>query len=59
MKAEVAKVNYSAMGTWLEPYISWEFKIKKVGKTVIWFYMDNGKPKPDVTKYYKRVFDLS
>lgn len=45
-----AKVNYGAIGTWLEPYIGFTFDVKKVGKTVIWFYMDNGKPKPDVEK---------
>lgn len=25
----VAEINYSALGTWLEPYIGWRFTISK------------------------------
>lgn len=37
-----AKVNYSAEGTWLEPYIGHELKIKNTTKYKVCIIMDYG-----------------
>ncbi len=52
------KVTNRAEGTWLEPYIGWEFQVKKIGKNVVWFFFDNGGTKPCVEKYRKSIFDI-
>lgn len=58
MEKLFAKVNYSAVDTWLEPYIGWEFEVKKVTRDNVYFYMDNGKGNPDLDVYTRSKFDL-
>ena len=38
-----AKVNKYAEGTWLEPYIGYEFEVQEITRSFVYFYMDNGK----------------
>lgn len=53
-----AKVNKYAEGTWLEPYIGYEFEVQEITRSFVYFYMDNGKEKPDIEWHEKGIFDL-
>lgn len=53
-----ATVNYNAYDTWLEPYIGWDFKVLKVTKNYLWFFMDYGWGKEQIICYKKSVFDV-
>jgi hypothetical protein len=53
----LAEVNYSAIGTWLEPWIGWEVEVVKTSKNLIWFKWDIGH-KFITERYDKRCFNL-
>lgn len=59
---EVAKVNYFAVDTWLEPYIGWKFEITRKNKSTVYFKMDMGegtfKEENHDAKYFDIVLDF-
>ena len=50
-------VNYSAIGTWLEPWIGWKVEVVKTSKNLIWFKWDIGH-KFITKRYDKCCFDF-
>jgi hypothetical protein len=56
-KPVLVVVNYSAIGTWLEPWIGWKFEVVKTSKNLIWFKWDIGH-KFITERYDKRCFDF-
>ena len=54
----LAEVNHYAIGTWLEPYIGYEFEVTRKTKNHVWFLMDNGGKTKDVEKYDSHVFNI-
>jgi len=57
-KVKKIKVNELAYGTWLDPYIGWEFELVNATKKHVYFLMDNGGTEKDIEKYDIRVFDF-
>lgn len=56
-KPMLAEVNYSALGTSLEPYIGWRFPVVKRSKYRIWVERDYGVKR--VIKYDSSLFNFS
>jgi hypothetical protein len=53
----LAEVNYSAIDTWLEPYIGHKVEVVKTSKNLIWFKWNVGD-KYITKRYEKRCFDF-
>lgn len=53
-----AKVNYNAVGTWLEPYIGHEFTFINETRQFITIEFDYGNSGVRLRKLEKKYFDL-
>ena len=58
-KPLLCEVNYNAYDTWLEPYIGWSFKIFRVTKTKVLFFMDRGFGKKMICSHERCLFNLA
>ena len=54
----LCEVNYNAYDTWLEPYIGWHFKIMRVTKNKVLFFMDKGFGEKMICSHDKCLFNL-
>lgn len=55
----LCEVNFNAYDTWLEPYIGWSFKIMRVTKNKVLFFMDKGFGEKMICSHDKRLFNLA
>ena len=56
---QFAEVNFCAIDTWLEPYISWVVEVTKVTRRSVYFKQhDWNESKIRIYRESKRLFDL-
>jgi hypothetical protein len=55
----LCEVNYNAYDTWLEPYIGWKFKVFRVTKRKVMFFMDGGNGKQLICSHHRHLFNLT
>lgn len=53
-----AKVNYNAVGSWLEPYIGHEFQIYSVTNSIVIFWMNYENGEVSRMSEDRKLFDI-
>lgn len=53
------EVNFNAYDTWLEPYIGWSFKVMRITKKKVLFFMDVGFGNTKICSHDKESFNIS